>query len=130
METKHEKHHGSAFFWGLIAGALLATLLTTKKGRLILRELVNLALELIEELIEERNTKKSQVPKEDNLEEELEEAAAEDLDSEITEVEENVTESAEPSEQGADTDTAEPKPAKTNGNGHQKKRLFRGLRRK
>ena len=45
METnKHEKGGGSAFLWGLIIGALLATLLTNKRGRLILKEILNLGI--------------------------------------------------------------------------------------
>ena len=51
METKHDKHGGNAFFWGLAIGALLATLLTTKRGRQILRELTDLGLELFEDFV-------------------------------------------------------------------------------
>ena len=52
METKHEANRGNAFLWGLTIGALLATLLTTKRGRQILRELTNLGLELFEDFVE------------------------------------------------------------------------------
>ena len=55
MEHKHGKSHsGAAFLWGFILGAIFASLLTTKKGRTILRELVNTGMELIEDFIEQR----------------------------------------------------------------------------
>ena len=58
MENKGEKKHsGSAFLWGFILGAIFATLLTTKKGRAILRELVNTGMEMIEDFVEEKKTK-------------------------------------------------------------------------
>ena len=125
METKHDKHGGNAFFWGLIIGALFATLLTTKRGRQILRELTNLGLELFEDFVEEKTTKSSgpkvnQPPDEDieNIEE-----VKQDLESEITEIESKPEESIE--------EPLPPKEPKPNGNGHSvKRRLFRGIRRK
>ncbi len=119
METnKHGKSGGSAFFWGLIIGGLLATLLTTKRGRQILREVVNLGLELFEDFVEERGRKN--VEKEDVIE------ATEDLESEIAENE------APPVAESAPTPAPEPvqEPPPPVKNGHSKKRLFRGIRRK
>jgi hypothetical protein len=130
METKHEKRHGgSAFFWGLVVGALLATLLTTKKGRLILREIVNLGLEMIEEIIEEKRNNHSKeavlTSEVSNLKDETEEII-EDLESEVTETE-TASSSPEDTEEESEKESAE---NKINGNGHHKKRLFRGVRRK
>ncbi|MBI4092015.1 MAG: hypothetical protein HY427_02315 [Candidatus Levybacteria bacterium] len=115
METKHGKHGGNAFFWGLAIGALLATLLTTKRGRQILRELTDLGLELFEDFVEDRT-------REDNLEKKSDtegmEEVAKDLESETTEVEERPTENGQPKVGSPLAD-----------NGH-KKRLFKGIRRK
>ena len=115
METKHDKHGGNAFFWGLIIGAFLATLLTTKRGRQILRELTNLGLELFEDFVEERTKPKTSG---DNTISEIEdiEESKEDVESEIAEVE------TQPVEKIVTE-------AKSSGNGH-KKRLFKGIRRK
>lgn len=120
METnRHGNRGGSTFFWGLVIGALLATLLSTKKGRQILRDLTNLSLELFEDFIDEKTRdKKASGSKEEFAEEE----AFEDLESEIAEVEE-----APKTEEKQVGSTQEVKP---NGNGHQKRRLFRGIRRK
>ena len=116
METKHDKHGGNAFLWGLIIGALLTTLLTTKRGRQILRELTNLGLEIFEDFVEER-TQDKQAGDSEQKESDLESAGVtQDLESEITEVE------AQPIEKII-TD------AKSGGNGH-KRRLFKGIRRK
>ena len=120
METKHDKHGGNAFLWGLIIGALFATLLTTKRGRQILRELTNLGLELFEDFVEER-TNKNQEARSMNQEEGAEEVT-EDLESEITETEIPV--------ESASDESVSPAPKNGNGNGHSpKKRLFRGIRR-
>ena len=54
-KNKHSKGGSSAFFWGLIVGALLATLLTTKKGRKVLRELIDVGLEMLEEFAQQKN---------------------------------------------------------------------------
>lgn len=57
-KNRHGKNHGgSAFLWGFILGAIFATLLTTKKGRAILRELIDLGTELIEDFLEQRKNK-------------------------------------------------------------------------
>lgn len=117
METKHDKHGGSAFFWGLIIGALLTTFLTTKRGRQILRELTNLGLELFEDFVEERTREGKAEKKSDT---EGMEEVAKDLESEITEVEEQPTENGQPK--------AGP-PLAENGQ-TPKRRLFRGIRRK
>lgn len=122
METKHDKHSGNAFLWGLIIGALFATLLTTKRGRQILRELTDLGLELFEDFVEERTRAGNSEQKDSNTEKIEEtadaEEAKEDIESEVTEV--------ETSKQAASGESSgEPK----NGNGH-KRRLFKGIRRK
>ncbi len=131
--NKHGKGGSSAFFWGLIIGALLATLLTTKKGRQILHDIIELGLELIEEFIADKKEKViKQVEKieevvvEDKVDEQVseEELAKEDLESEVAAEE---TTPAEPVQVKENEEVAEEK--KTNGNGHQKKRLFRGIRR-
>ncbi len=128
METnKHVSRGGNAFFWGLIMGALLATLLSTKKGRQILRDLTNLGLEVFEDFVEERTGgKKQEAPISSPLDEEDLSEAEEDLESEITAVEEE--EKSREAESASSSN--EPKEEKPNGNGHQKKRLFRGIRRK
>lgn len=92
MENKHEKKHsaGAAFLWGFILGAIFASLLTTKKGRAILRELVNTGMELIDDFIEERKNKAYEKSVEvknkivEQVEKEEVEHAEDDLDSEIT----------------------------------------------
>ena len=116
METNRNngKSGGSAFFWGLIIGGLLATLLTTKRGRQIFREVVNLGLELFEDFVEERGRKN--VQKEEIIE------ATEDLESKTTENE------VPPAHESVPEPGPEPPPPAENG--HSKKRLFRGIRRK
>jgi hypothetical protein len=128
MTTENKNgHHGGnhAFFWGLVIGAIFATLLTTKKGRQILRDLTDLSLELFEDFVEQktRESNKKKIDSDDlgfeeavHEEEEAEKEASEDLASEITEVEET------PKDEKAEVGK--------NGNGHHKKRLFRGIRRK
>ncbi len=91
----------------------MSTLLTTKRGRTILREVVDLSLELFEDFVEERGRKN--VQKEDIIE------ASEDLESEITENE------APPVHESVPNPAPEPPPPAKNG--HSKKRLFRGIRR-
>ena len=114
METnKHGKSSGSTFFWGFIIGVTLATLLCTKKGRQILRDLIDLALELVEEIIEDKKQKRTLYKRVAD-----ETAAAEDIESEIAEVE-----SSSPA--ASDEVFGEPK---KNGNGHSKKRMFRGIK--
>ncbi len=105
METNKHGKGGSAFLWGFILGALTATLLTTKKGRQILRDMLDLGLELVEDFIEQKkqSSQKVQGPakvdentnhkaettvdKADSIPEEKvsDEEIAEDLESEITE---------------------------------------------
>lgn len=94
MENKHGKSHaGSAFLIGFILGAVFASLLLTKKGRAVLRELVNTGMELIEDFIEERKNKeyeKATAQREKVIEETENESvaqAAEDLSSEVEPVE-------------------------------------------
>lgn len=114
MENKHGTHGSNSFVWGLLIGALLATLVTTKKGRQILHNLADLGLEAVEDFIEEKTRAN---PSSEPDEEEAEEATA-DIESEITETE---AASVQPGR-----DFGEPK---KNGNGHTKKRLFKGIRR-
>ena len=114
METKHDKHGGNAFLWGLIIGALLTTLLTTKRGRQILGELTNLGLELFEDFVEDR-TQDKQVGNSEQKESDIESTEATRDLSEITEVE------TQPVEKIVTE-------VKSGGNGH-KRRLFKGIRR-
>lgn len=131
-KNKHDKAGSSAFFWGLVIGALLATLITTRRGRLILRELTDLGLELIENFIEER-TKKNESKTEDKFEDEVSEneeiiRATEDLESEIVEDEPEHPKHKVVREISFDENIEETPKSSVNGNG--KKRLFRGIRRK
>jgi hypothetical protein len=122
METKHGSNRSNAFLWGAIFGALFATLLTTKRGRQIIREMTNLGLELFEDFVEKR-TKKNHESRIMN-QEEIAEEAKEDIESEITEVE------TQPETAPAASVESASEPAK-NGDGHgSKKRLFKGIRRK
>lgn len=127
METNKHGKGGSAFFWGLIIGALLASLLATKKGRQILRDITDLGLELIEDLIEEKKQARNSVRDESGFTEADVEEAGEDLESEIAE-EEIPVESVQMGEKELkeEAEVKEPKTASTNG--HTKKRLFRGIR--
>lgn len=117
MENKNNggKKGGNAFIWGLLIGAVLTTLLTTQKGRRILKEVVELGFEMLEDFIDRETDKNKTKPQEIILDEkeEAQEAATTDIESEITE----------------DESSVKPAETKTNGNGH-KKRLFRGVRRK
>ncbi len=150
MENKHEKKHsaGSAFLWGFILGAIFASLLTTKKGRAILKELVNTGMELIEDFVEDRKNKayekKVEVKNKVEVMQEKEEVdqAVDDLNSEIGEEEtvisdmeeEKAPKDAEPypfdklsmdAEETQKIETAKP-PQKLGS----KRRLFKGLRKK
>ncbi len=121
METKNGHHGGNSFIFGLVLGALLATLITTKRGRQIIRDLTELGIEVFEGFMEEKtqgSSKKAKVSQEEINEEEV----ANDLASEVTEV-----------ETGANSTQEEPQEEITptkNGNGHARKRLFKGIRRK
>ncbi len=124
MSENKNGHHGSnGFLWGLLIGAFLATLLTSKRGRRILRDFAELGLELFDDFIDRETGKNTTKPQEvvlDEKEESFEDAAS-DIESEITE--------SEISPQTDQDQTAESKDLKNNGNGHVKKRLFRGIRR-
>ncbi|HVT00885.1 MAG TPA: hypothetical protein VHE53_01460 [Patescibacteria group bacterium] len=152
---KNKNHHGaSGFFWGLIIGAILATLLTNKKGRKLLKEILDLGLEMLEEFIEEKSVQpaprpvvvvdEAPIPTPNTTPREVEEVK-EDLNSEVTANEEE----SSPGEEYVGSETPEPEieveeeisvesaeitsdstpEEKPNGNGHSKKRLFRGIRR-
>lgn len=120
-ENKNGHHGPNSFVWGLLIGALLATLITTKKGRQILRDLTDLGLEIFEDFVEQKtreaNGKKEPVSRD---EEEMEEATA-DIESEITEAEEKTPEEKINVKEEVQTKNG-------NGNGHSKKRLFKGIR--
>lgn len=122
MDNKNGHHGGNSFIWGLLIGALLASLITTKKGRQIIRELTDLGIEIVENFAEGKmNTSKKNVDETLSEEEELADAS-DDLASEVTEEETiEVTSVQETSEESP------PVPAE---NGHSKKRLFKGIRRK
>ena len=137
-KNKHGKNGGSAFFWGLIVGALLASLLTTKKGRQILKDLIELGIEMFEEFIEEK--KAADIPKKaiekaiavkDKVVEEIKQASRE-VEEEISPPEQELSDvvaAVEEMEVEEEIITSEPEvKAKTNGNSHHKKRLFRGIR--
>ena len=124
METSHEKKRGNTFLWGLVIGVLITSLLTTKRGRQILRELTNLAIELFEDFAES-TAKAKTVSKEDtqDTQEDINQAK-EDIESEITEIEtrEDVEIKTE--------DEPSPVHSSTENGHHPKKRIFRGIRRK
>jgi len=144
METnKHEKKHSSAFFWGFILGALFATLLTTKKGRQILRDLMDLALQLIEDFVDEKKREhllsKVKMPENNTTVEEAK--VTEDIVSAVAEDEvapdvetpeefhqeelhETVSDVVAPRVHKMAEDKEDAK------NGHSKKRLFKGIKRK
>ena len=121
MDNKNGHHGGNSFIWGLLIGAVLASLITTKRGRQIIRELTDLGIEIFENFAEDKMKPKKNVVETSEDEEDLDEAS-DDLASEVTEEETvEVTSVEGPSE------VNEPAPAE---NGHAKKRLFKGIRRK
>jgi hypothetical protein len=147
MENRHEKKHHSTFLWGFILGAIFATLLTTKKGRAILRELINMGLEMVEDFVEDRKNasyEKKIIQKEAVIKKQQEDEtkdAAEDLKSEIGVSEELTQDTMEVKPDGAveiDVDVvseeavkmakkleeSEEKPVKRGS----RRRLFRGIR--
>lgn len=145
QNNKHVKQGGgSAFFWGLVIGALLATLLTTKNGRKILHELVDIVLSMMEDFAEKKKT--SNVPvvtavkntvnniKEDIREEVEFQKAVDDISSEIAEDEQPVSEedfdvSSTPVQVIAEEEiVVDEKEESPKSNGHTKKRLFHGIR--
>ncbi len=129
MENKNPHHRGgNSFIFGVIVGALLATLLTTKKGRQILRDLTNLGLEILEEFIEDHaQGKKVKTAVTVSVKNADLDDASDDLQSEITELE-TVVEPQAPEVKVENTQEAHDEPVIKNG--HSKKRLFRGIRRK
>lgn len=146
MEKNKQKGGSSAFFWGLIVGAILASLLTTKKGRKILRELIDVGLEMLEDFAQQK--KVTDIPvvakvkntvdeiKQEIREEKAEKDAREDIESEITGFEEMVDEEEEQvvapvqmmSEDEVEVEITKTEPKVAQSNGHSKKRLFRGIR--
>lgn len=130
---KTKKHHGggSAFIWGLVIGALLATLLTTKGGRKILREFINAILDFAEDFGDKHKAKPASPPVVSEMEEVKE--AADDLGSQITEIETEEVSFEE--EQVADVpkarvqNMAEKEIPKT-PNISSKKRMFHGIHKK
>lgn len=95
MENNKNGKHSAvpAFFWGFILGAIFATLITTKKGRAILREVINTGTELIEDFLEERRNKayEHETAKKEKIileeEEKNVQEAMDDLDTGIGEIE-------------------------------------------
>ncbi len=146
QNNKHVKQGGgSAFFWGLVIGALLATLLTTKNGRKILHELVDIVLSMMEDFAEKKKT--SNVPvvtavkntvnniKEDIREEVEFKKAVDEINSEIAEDEQPGSEddlevSSTPVQVIAEEEeiVVDEKEESPKSNGHAKKRLFHGIR--
>ena len=104
-KTDKKNHAGGAFLWGFILGAIFASLLTTKKGRAILKELVNTGVEMIEDFVEDRKNKAYEKKMDERekiiIQEEKEEVknAKEDLESKVGETETVVQESAKPKEE-------------------------------
>lgn len=133
MKNEHPKTHGgSAFLWGLVIGALLASLLTTKRGRRILRELSEVAFDLIENFIEEKTIIAPKPVKPKVAQDEV----ARDLESEVAEVEEvhidnNKEEEIQEfvKEDILEKETGEEKVESEEDASIKKKRLFRGIRR-
>ncbi len=129
-ENKNPHHHrgGNSFILGVIVGALLATMLTTKKGRQILRDLTNLGLEILEEFIEDHSQeKKIKTAATVSVKNADLDDASDDLQAEITELE-SVAEPQASEVKAEDAIEAQDEPVIKNG--HSKKRLFRGIRRK
>lgn len=143
--NKHPKSHaGGAFLAGFILGAIFASLLITKKGRAVLREIVNAGMEMIEDFLEDRKDKayEKKVAQREIVvvQEEKEDVAdaASDLESGVSANETEVLDTAETapipaSELEIDevSDEAielakkmEEKPAKLGS----KRRLFKGIR--
>ncbi|HVZ12618.1 MAG TPA: hypothetical protein VG965_06335 [Patescibacteria group bacterium] len=125
METnKHAKNGTNAFLWGFILGAIFASLLVTKKGRRILKEITGLGLEMVEDFIEEKKHTQKVKPPVTILDEEDEIQAAEDIKSEIVEedvIDEKIDE-AEPDEPVKEVTATK--------SSSSKKRLFRGIKKK
>lgn len=109
MDNKHENKFGSGFLWGAIIGGTLVLLVSTKKGRKVLRELADVGLDTIENA--------AQVG---NLEEMEEEMVGENIAQERHESPE-----AEVSNQPQETSPS------SEGNGHSSiKRIFKGVKKK
>lgn len=141
-----KSNSNSAFFWGFLFGAIFATLLTTKKGRAILREIINTGMELIEDFIEDRKDKMHQdsvIKAQKVIQEEEAENVADatsDLKSEVSGVEEapvaaksssepavdEVSEEAE--ELAMDMEEEDVEPAEKRAKRGSKRRLFKGIR--
>lgn len=133
MENKNGHRGGNVFIWGLVTGAFITTLLTTKKGRQILHNLTDLGIELFEDFIEQK-TRETNSRTETSNKDNLKESALENLASEITEEEAASADGAgEPKkreELSDDRIEASKEAEDKGGNGHSKKRLFKGIRRK
>lgn len=145
---QHPKSHaGGSFLAGFLLGAIFASLLTTKKGRAILREIVNAGMEMVEDFLAERKDKEyeKKVAQREAVvvateKEEVADATL-DIESEITASETPAPEAkakAEPETTEAEIEinevsveaidmaksTEEEKPAKLGS----KRRLFKGIR--
>src|SRR3989344_3175976 len=53
MPKQHSQHHGNGFMLGLLLGAGVATILSTKKGRAIVKDMAVMALEHLDNFLEE-----------------------------------------------------------------------------
>lgn len=53
MPKQHSQHHGNGFMLGLLLGAGIATTLSTKKGRTIVKDMAVMVLEHLDNFLEE-----------------------------------------------------------------------------
>lgn len=137
-----KQNGSSAFFWGLVVGALLATLLTTKNGRKILHELVDILLSMMEDFKEKKKIETMPVVSKvknavNDFKNEVEfEKAVDDIKSEIAEDEEPASSEPEFEDRAVtpvqvmteETDVVIEEKEASKPNGHSKKRLFHGIR--
>lgn len=80
MDKNHGKHNSNGFFLGLLLGAGIALLLSTKKGRNILKELTENGIDALEDVVAPG---------------ELKDLLKEDLEEEISPLENDMPDSAE-----------------------------------
>jgi len=139
-----KSHAGGAFLAGFILGAIFASLLVTKKGRAVLREIINAGMEMIEDFLAERKDKayeKKAAARQIVLAEEENEnveEAAEDIESQVAANEAPIPDEIETAQSQeividevspeavelAKSQEEEEKPAKLGS----KRRLFKGIR--
>lgn len=107
-KEKHENKFGNGFFWGMLFGAGIVILFGTKKGRALLKELSGKASEMLEDFLRDQGL------------------AGEELSGDVeSEVNEDEFESQAP--ESVDKEVLDDK---NSNNGHSKKRIFKGVRKR